>query len=55
MKRRFKQFKKDSNSMNETEFASLIDYNFPYNDHERAVALIDLANSVSDNAKFMFL
>lgn len=39
--------------MNEIEFISQIDCNFPYHDHQEASRLIDLAIQLSSNAAFM--
>jgi len=41
--------------MDEIEFAEAIDSHFPYHDRVIATGLIDIANSLSDNAKFMVL
>ncbi len=39
--------------MNESEFISRIDCNFPYYDHQEASRLIDLSCQISTNAVFM--
>ena len=41
--------------MEETEFYELIDCEFPYNNRERAIELIDLGISISANASFAVL
>lgn len=41
--------------MTEKKFISSIDGNFPYHDEQQALALIQRARSISDNAAFMVL
>ena len=41
--------------MTEDEFSALIDCRLPYNDEAKCVRLMDLAQTVSDNASFLVL